>query len=347
MAVDKKKLLAELKKAKERMGKIRFLKKNTTHHLRILEFKDEDGSRLFSRRVSEHKRVDADFKTKGNLCRSETLGELCAYCQINKVAVDEGESQPFKYRNYYLVNAIDIDAADKKVAIWQVPNSSFQDIANTLMDDDYADVLEASVGHAFTIKREGEGLETKYHTVPMRKPWPVSKELLAQVKDPLEVVDDPGLQGQLDELGMEKTDLFEDADLEEYEDKEEVSEPEGEDEEEASEESSEEPEGDDEAESSEEAEDEEKESTQPLCFGKEKLFDEDSECSTDPCPFYDACKKIVMKKLGTGKKTTEDKKTTKAEAPKKTRGRPKGSKKKVATKGKKSAKELASRITGR
>ena len=107
MVVDRKKILAMLKKAKDRMGKVRFLKKNSTTHLRVLEFKDDDGSKIFARQYVEHRKVGT-FSNKGDVCRAETFDKPCAFCQVNLIAEQEGETKPFTYRTQYLVNAINV-----------------------------------------------------------------------------------------------------------------------------------------------------------------------------------------------------------------------------------------------
>jgi len=339
MAIDRKKLLAELKKVKERMGKIRYLKAGTTNHLRILEFKDAEGSTIFARPLVEHKKADEGFQGKGHVCRLQTFGEQCAYCQIDTLAKESGETSPYKFRNTYLVSAIDIDSPDKKVSVWSVPTTVYKDIAALLLDDDYADLLEAKNGCGLTIKKEGSGLDTTYATMPMRNPWPVAPSLLKQVKDPLEVVDDPGLEAQLDELGMDKETLFEDADgLGEVEEEAEPSE-------EVVEETSE----------TEEEVFEEESTTEPACFGDSDLFEEDDGEGCQTCPWFDKCKaKVSKKKVATKvvvktktKKAIVEEEAEEAPKPKGKRGRPKGSSNAKAAPEKKSTKSMASRILGK
>jgi len=364
MAVDRKKLLAELKKVKERMGKIRYLKANSVTHLRVLEFQDEEGSIIFARSLVEHKKAEEGFQGKGKVCRLQTFGEQCAYCQIDTLAKESGETSPYRFRNTYLVSAIDIDSLDKKVTVWSLPTTVYNAIAALLLDDDYADLLEAKSGCGLTIKKEGSGLDTTYTTMPMRNPWPVSPSLLKQVKDPLEVVDDPGLEAQLDELGMDKESLFEDADdLGEIEEKapkkkgrpKKVVDEDGEPE--PTEESVEEAEPSEEPEEAE-PETEEESTNEPACFGESDLFEEDDEEGCQTCPWFDKCKKKVFKKKAATKTVAKTKvkrvkeepvEEEQEEAPKVKgkRGRPKGSSNVKSVPEKKSTKSMASRILGK
>ncbi len=219
MVVNKKKILDALRKAKESSGKIRFLKKGTTHHLKILEYEDSDGDMVFAQRVVEHFPIAG--QGKGAICRAEVFGKPCAYCQINRVASEAGQPPVYRFRNRYMVNAIDIDNNSKKVQLWSFPVTVFEEIATAVVSEEWEDILEAKKGHGFTITREGEGLETTYATNPMRKPYPVKGKLLKQVVDPMEEIIDPGLDSQCEALNQDKEELFEDVDLEAVEDGEE------------------------------------------------------------------------------------------------------------------------------
>lgn len=346
MVVDRKKILSELKRAKDRMGKIRFLKKNSTTHLRILEFKDDEGSKIFARRRVEHRKPNV-FTGKGFLCRAETLDKPCAYCQVCLIAAEENEPKPFKMRTQYLVNAIDIDNQPDRVVIFALPTTCFEAVANAAMDEEWENVLEAKSGHAFTIKKEGEGLDTEYSVTPMKKAYPVAPSLMKQVKDPLEVVDDPGLSGQLEELNMERDDLFgeEIEEVDEGESQEdETEEPEEENQQDEDAEGEEEEEENGDADEEEEAEPEEEEK-EPLCFADKDMYDEDSECTE--CPWFSPCGKKVRAALTKPKKSDKQKAKEAATSTKKKRGRPKGSGKKKGGEEKKDTKKKASKLASK
>ena len=390
MVVDRKKILEMLKKAKDRMGKVRFLKKNSTTHLRVLEFKDDDGSKIFARQYVEHRKAGV-FSGKGDVCRAETFNKPCAFCQVNLIAEQEGETKPFTYRTQYLVNAIDIDGGANRVVIFQLPTKCFEAIAQSTMDDEWENILEAKDGHAFTITKSGEGLGTEYGCRPMKNSYPVAPSLMKQVKDPLEVIDDPGLEAQLETVGFSQEDLFgEDvAGLEDAEPSEKAA---------ADLEPSEEPEPSEEtgggipmgarvsvdfdgteylgkvtsidgdmlevtfddgdvqlceveeltfltepSEAPEPSEESEpaKGEEEPLCHGKEKYFEEGSDC--DDCPWLRSCRNDI--KLHPTKGKTTEKATSKGTGK---RGRPKGSTtKKTAKEDGATPSSLASKIVGR
>ncbi len=225
--VDRAKLLAELAKAKERSGKVRFLKKGTTHHLRILEFEDEDGVKIFSRKFVEHFPAGGGSTTRGILCRSETFGKPCACCRQNELVGEAGEAAPWRYRTRYLINAVDLDnVSDKggmKVGIWALPSTVWQDLVAVVVDDDWEGVLERKGGHGFTISREGSGLDTTYGIKPMRKSSNVPVSVAKTVSEPLEAIDDIALEAQCAAVNADMEELFEDSDvdLEELENEEE------------------------------------------------------------------------------------------------------------------------------
>ncbi len=392
MVVDRKKILEQLAKVKSRTGKVRFLKKDSTTHLRVLEFKDEDGSKIFAKQYVQHRKAGV-FGGNGDVCRAETFDKPCAFCQVNLVAEEEGEQKPFNYRTQYLVNAFDIDDQANRVVIFQLPTTCFELIAKTTMDDEYENVLEAKEGRAFTITKAGSGKDTEYGCRPMANPYPVAPSVMKQVKNPLEVIDDPGLDAQLELVGFNKEDLFgEDfGELGEEDQSGPSKEPV-----EPSEEPSEEPKGDgipmgarvsadfdgevyegettsidsegkivvtfddgdvqtcdadeltfleDDPEPSKEPEPSEggpvdtiTEEKEPLCHGKEKYFEEGSDC--DDCPWLTSCRNEIQLHPAKGKETTKT--TTKR------RGRPKGSTTKTAAPEEKSTSSaLASKIVGR
>ncbi len=396
MVVDRKKILDMLKKAKDRMGAVRWLKKNSTTHLRVLEFKDDDGSKVFARQFVMHRKAGV-FSGKGDVCRAETFNKPCAFCQVNLIAEQEGETKPFAYRTQYLVNAIDIDEGASKVVIFQLPTTCFEAIAQSTMDDEWENILEAKDGHAFTITKSGEMKDTEYGCRPMKNPYPVAPSLMKQVKDPLEVIDDPGLETQLETVGFSQEDLFGE-DVEGLEGAEPSEEPtvesEPSEEPEPSEETgggipmgarvgvdfdgveyqgkvtsidgnmlevtfddgdvqlcevdeltfltepSEDPEPSEAPEPSEKSEPS-KEEEEPLCHGKEKYFEEGSDC--DDCPWLRSCRNEIKLHPAKGKAT--EKATVKEKGK---RGRPKGSTtKKVAKEEGSTPSSLASKIVGR
>jgi len=104
------------------------------------------------------------------------------------------------------------------VRLWVLPTSVFSDLADYALDEEWADVFEPKKGYAFSIKRQGSGLDTEYTTKPQRKAFPVGKAVLDQVIDPLSEIKLPSLESQCAEIGMTVDDLFEPDEIEELSD---------------------------------------------------------------------------------------------------------------------------------
>ena len=213
--IDKKKVLKQTEEAAQRSGRFRYLKKNATTNLRILEYKDSDGATVFAQALVEHRRQGQGGRGLG-ICRQEMLGKPCAYCAANAIAAAQGQ-MPFTTRTRYVVNAVDLDNEPGTVRLWVIPTSVFSDIADYACDDEWTDVLEPKGGYGFAIKRTGVELETSYTVKIHRKPYPVGKNIVDQVTNPLEGIRDPGLAAQCAELDLNVEDLFDADELEKLE----------------------------------------------------------------------------------------------------------------------------------
>lgn len=216
MSIDRKKVMKQTEEAAQRSGRFRYLKKGATTNLRVLEYKDKDGSMMFAQQQVEHRRGGQGGKGIG-ICRTETFGEPCAFCRANQIARDSGQDAPFTSRTRYVINAINIDDDPNTVRLWVIPTTVFNDLAEYVLDEEWADVLEPKKGYAFGIKREGSGLDTTYTVKPQRKVYPVGKAVLDQVVDPLDEIRDPGLEAPCAEIGVAVGDLFEPDELEQKE----------------------------------------------------------------------------------------------------------------------------------
>ncbi|KKK84856.1 hypothetical protein LCGC14_2779140, partial [marine sediment metagenome] len=102
---------------------------------------------------------------------------------------------------------------------WMLPTTLYDQIAEYVMDEEWADILEPKTGTAFNCKREGSGLDTVYTAKVQREPYPVNPALMKQVADPEKDMVDPGLKSQCEELGYEISELFDDSELEASSDK--------------------------------------------------------------------------------------------------------------------------------
>lgn len=213
MAVNKDKVIKQTEEAAQRSGRYRYLRKNATTNLRILEYTDADGDAVFAQQLVEHRKREQGGKGLGT-CRMEVFGEPCAFCKVNEMARDKGKDAPFVSRTRYVINAVDIDNEPGNVRLWVIPTTVRNDVADYVVDDEWADVLEAKAGLAFGIKREGEKLDTEYTTKPQRKPFPVGKDILNQVVDPMGEIRDPGLQAQCATINCTVEDLFSGEELE-------------------------------------------------------------------------------------------------------------------------------------
>jgi len=214
MAVNRDKVKKQMADSKQRSGKFRYLKKDSTTTLRILEFKDEEGENIFARPFSEHREVNAQGGKALGVCREQTFGEPCAFCQVNKKRRDAGDELLYNTRTRYTVNGVDINDQQPSVRKWMLPTTLYDQVAEYVMDEDWADILEPKPGTALNCKREGSGLDTTYTAKPQRQPWPVSPALMKQVSDPLGDFGDVGLKSQCEELGYKVGELFDDAELE-------------------------------------------------------------------------------------------------------------------------------------
>jgi len=214
MAVNRDKVKKQMAESKQRSGKFRYLPKDATTALRILEFEDTDGELIFARQYAEHRLANSQGGKALGVCREETFGKPCAFCAVNRKAKDSGGDWEYERKTRYAVNAIDINDKSQAVRVWMLPVTAYEDIAGFVMDEEYADILEQKPGLAFNCKREGSGLDTSYSCKPQRNAWPVSAELMKQVKDPTEGMGDPGLAAQCEQLGYEMSDLFDDSEIE-------------------------------------------------------------------------------------------------------------------------------------
>lgn len=212
--IDRKKVARQTEEAAQRSGQFRYLKKNATTNLRIFEYKDGEGSMVFAQSMTEHRRQNQGGRGLG-VCRQEVFGKPCAYCAANNLAAEQGQ-RPFISRTRYIVNAVDIDNEPGTVKLWVIPTSVFSDIADYACDDEWADILEPKKGFPFAVERSGQGLETSYTVKVRRKPYPVGKEIISQVVDPLGEIRDPGLAAQCAELNLSEDDLFNSDELEKF-----------------------------------------------------------------------------------------------------------------------------------
>jgi len=213
--INRSKVMKQMEDAASRSGKFRYLKKDTTTNLRVLEYTDADGDQMFAQIQVEHRKVGQQGGQSLGICRMETLGLPCAYCRINKIAIDSGKGRVFESRSRYVINAIAVDEDSQRVKFWVVPTSVFDQMSEYAMDDEWKDVFELKTGFAFGVKREGSGLDTTYTVKVKRQPYPVSKEIAKQATDPKPEIRDPGLEAQCAELGVSVGDIFETSELEE------------------------------------------------------------------------------------------------------------------------------------
>ena len=210
--IDEKKVKAQTEEAAQRSGRFRYLKKNATTLLRILEFEDADGDVMFAQPLVEHRRRGAGGKSLG-ICRSEIFGEPCAFCRANQKARDTGEEASFISRTRYIVNGIDIENEANTMRLWVIPTTVFSAVAEYALDDEWKDILEPKTGLALSIKRSGSGLDTEYITKPTRKAYPVNKGLMKMVQNPLDSVRDVSLDTQCKQIGVDVEDLFDDTEV--------------------------------------------------------------------------------------------------------------------------------------
>jgi hypothetical protein len=214
MALNREKLQQDMEKSKSERGGsgINFVGKGTLV-LRVLEFTDQDGDQQFARKVVKWGSTGAGNKRK-DLCvhRSATFGEDVpdAVQAYGDLLASRGQDSPYTARKQYFVNGIDVNAKQKKVEIWGLPTSVWEQISVVAINEQWSDVLEPETGHAFVIVGTGDGLDREYTVTVDRNPWPVSAELMQQVIDPLEKAVDVGLEAQCRLLGVSMEEIFPD-----------------------------------------------------------------------------------------------------------------------------------------
>ena len=296
MSFDRDAVKGQGERAASSMGNYRFLKKNTTTTLRILEFTNNEGKVVFATEFVEHTRTELPGKSI-DLCRAAQFGEVCAYCTINAKAAANGESTPFGTRTRYAVNAIDLNDEQSGVRLWIIPVSVFKQLVDVTDNDDWNTAFEFKEGVAIQIKSTGELKDTKYAVSLGRKPRPITKQQAAQVADPMTKILDLGLEHQCLVLGVAVGDIF-DGDVEQHD----VSRP---DKAPMKENTSLDDEFDEFINSGGSGSEKEVtaddknggiEETKPRCFGKAELFDPDDDECKNHCHFTEACGQAITKK---------------------------------------------------
>ena len=215
MGIDRKKVAKQTAEAAQRSGRFRYLKKNSTTTLRVLEYKDNDGDTVFATLQTEHRKISGDAQKAEGICRRATFGQPCAYCRINTMADDSGKTKPYNSRSRYVINAIDVNDDPKRVKLFVIPASVFDQMAELALSDEWGDIFEAEKGVPINVKREGSGLDTEYTSLPGRKPLTVSKEIMKQVVNPLTEIRDVGCEGQCEEIGCKMEQLWTTEEIEE------------------------------------------------------------------------------------------------------------------------------------
>jgi len=84
--IDRKKVTKQTEEAAQRSGRFRYLKKNSVTNLRILEFVDADGDRVFAQQMVEHRRQGQGGSAL-SLCRKETFGKPCAFGMLSTESI--------------------------------------------------------------------------------------------------------------------------------------------------------------------------------------------------------------------------------------------------------------------
>jgi hypothetical protein len=195
--IDKDLLREQLKAAKERRatGNLAYIKGDT--NLRIIPYKDENGRVVIGRKFIQ-------WRPKGE---GRPIPHRCnwnkpdVFEQIKESGEFDGE---FTWREStsYLVNAVETDGDRKELRVWQLPATVYESIIEILLDDDYSDAVEVKTGKPFKIKKSGSGLGTKYSVMVGQKSVDVSA-FVKGVKDPIDAVEDPGLERQAEALGVD------------------------------------------------------------------------------------------------------------------------------------------------
>jgi len=349
--VDKAKLRKAIAEHKSRGGGqgYRFLPKGERINLRVVPFKDDEGSEVLQRAVVFHQ--SEEFGGKSPVCREQTWGKRCAYCLAKAIAQQSGKTFPFpKWQNRYLVNAVDLNEQKPIMALYQIPASVFDGMANLALSEDWDTVFDVKKGHPIVISRTGSGLDTTYSVAPSRKAMPVPKAMRKDIADPLEKITDPGFKGQCEELGIDPA-VFGDDDADEedvaekedtYDGEEELEQWEKDNLETAVDNDEEEEEDDDIPFEEEEEEDDddddddegEEEVERPSCFEDPEFFDADDDDCKKECSEFAVCQSSINVQKKAAAKKKKKKPAAKKEKPSKKKP---AAKKEKTTKKKKSA----------
>lgn len=222
MAIDRESIRGTLADVKSRrdMSGMKFIPKDKTTNLRVMEFIGPNGKMNFAFPIS-HFNLDQTGK-KQVLNRAVTFGATCAATKIQSLVDENKMENPFhRSRNSFAIIAMNVDAKPLKLEVWQIPTTVWEAMAEVGMKDEWADIFEAEAGTPFAVSKSGTGLDTEYSCVPNRKPVPIPAALIKALGDPLEAIyagiKDPGLEAQCAVLGVTIEDLFGNDDLTEVE----------------------------------------------------------------------------------------------------------------------------------
>ncbi|MBA7609945.1 hypothetical protein ES703_17148 [subsurface metagenome] len=164
-------------------GRLNPLRRDCIMNLRILEFTDKNGSRLFAQPMVLHRCADRGRRIQ--VCAREMFKEQCHCCEANNLARRRGDREPFKTDVRYVVNAVEIDSNSQIVKLFVLPKVVFLKIADSALTAKGAHVFEAEKGQIFSIGWYGEGLNTRYSIKLLSAKHPIDGDTVEQVVDPL------------------------------------------------------------------------------------------------------------------------------------------------------------------
>ena len=189
MVIDSQKVMDKVYGIFSPFGGLQTLERNSETKLRILEYKDTNGSVIFAKRIALHLRCNHYL----DLCRRETFSKDCLFCDVNQNC----KKAPFTELIFkYAVNAIEVDLFPSRVFSLMIPSIVFDHLCDYVLEDKHEDIMAPDTGRIFIVSSRGKGIQTRYSVKLTEKVFPVGDDILSQVTEPTSEIWDPGLDEQ-------------------------------------------------------------------------------------------------------------------------------------------------------
>lgn len=141
--------------------------KNSRTQVRVFSYTDADGDEAVFAEDIKHWGIDPQNRGASIRCS----GDECPVCELIETGdLDDKLAKRIRPTKRYLANAVVRKAEDgkDKQVILQMPTTVYNEMSEFMIDDDYGDILDHVKGRDFKVSKSGEGLKTRYKTLPMQ-----------------------------------------------------------------------------------------------------------------------------------------------------------------------------------